>query len=257
MLKLRLLAFPFLFSLLYFIIACNKKSYNHSKNTIYFSKSDTTLYDASRSRKIPVLILSPSAKITKKLIIISHGYGVNKGGDYLKYMFMNEHLAQKGYTTISIQHELETDSLLAMTGKPQVTRRSNWERGADNIKFVIEEYKRLNPNLKINKIVLIGHSNGGDMSMLFGHKYPSIASKIISFDNRRMAFPVTSSPRIYSMRSNDYPADEGVIPSIELQQKHNMLVEYSNINHGQMDEKATVAERETILMFIDKCLNGR
>jgi predicted dienelactone hydrolase len=82
----------------------------------------------------------------KKLSLFSHGYGQNKGGDYLAYSYLSEVLASKGFFVVSIQHELATDSLLPLTGNPQIVRRPFWERGAENILFVINELKRTNPN---------------------------------------------------------------------------------------------------------------
>ena len=178
-------------------------------------------------------------------IIFSHGYGENKGGDYLyAYTYLTEFLASKDYFVVSIQHELPTDELLAMTGKLQETRRPNWERGVQNILFVLEKIKKEYPQLKDNELTLIGHSNGGDMTVLFAHKYPELVSKLISMDNRRMELPRTSSPQIFSLRSNDYSADENVLPSDEEAKKYNITIDFTDINHSNMDNDATEKERK-------------
>lgn len=106
---------------------------------------------------------------------------------------------------------MPTDELLPLTGIPQIVRRSNWERGVENILFVITKLKITNPELDFKRLILVGHSNGGDMTVLFAHTYPNLVGKIISLDNRRVELPRTSHPKVYSLRSSDQPADEGVL----------------------------------------------
>ncbi|MBC8112109.1 MAG: alpha/beta hydrolase, partial [Verrucomicrobia bacterium] len=132
----------------------------------YTFKSDTlTLFDRLRNRKIPIAIYKPKVD-NPEIVIFSHGYGQNKGGNYLAYSYLTEYLASKGYFVVSIQHELPTDSLMPTTGIPQIVRRPFWERGTNNILFLINELKKSNPTLDFKHLTLIGHSNGGDMSML-------------------------------------------------------------------------------------------
>ena len=164
---------------------------------------------------------------------------------------MTEFLASQGYFVASIQHELPTDELLPMTGKPQEVRRPNWERGALNILFVVEELKKRKPNLDYKHLTLIGHSNGGDMSMLFAHKYPEMVDKIISLDNRRMTFPRVKQPKIYSLRSSDQLADEGVLPTTEEQQKYGIkIIKLKNTIHNDMDDHANADQRKEINGYI-------
>ncbi len=107
----------------------------------YPVKLDTTkLFDEARQREVPIAIYKPETdkKIDRqKVILFSHGYGQNKGGDNLAYSYLTEYLASKGYFVVSIQHELSKDSLIPVTGIVQIVRRPFWERGADNIFFVI------------------------------------------------------------------------------------------------------------------------
>lgn len=143
-----------------------------------------------------------------------------------------------------------------MTGKLQETRRPNWERGAENIFYVLKEIKSKYPDLKFNELALIGHSNGGDMTVLFAHKYPNLVNKIISMDNRRMELPRKSIPKIYTLRSKDYPADEGVLPTPDELEKYNIIVQFTEINHSNMDNDANDTERKymitKILEYLEK-----
>ncbi len=212
------------------------------------------LYDQARQREIPIAIYQPKSikKIKNQgVIIFSHGYGQNKGGDYLAYSYLNEFLASKGYFVASIQHELSTDSLLPLTGNPQIVRRPFWERGTDNILFVINELKKTNPELDFKHITLIGHSNGGDMTALFPQKYPNIVDKIITLDNRRMALPRMKAPKVYSLRSSDQPADEGVLPTDEETKKFGMkIIKLPNTIHNDMDDNANEEQRKEIRKYV-------
>jgi predicted esterase len=210
--------------------------------------------DNSRNRLIPVAFYSPivNDKISnQQLVIISHGYGENKPFANKSYSYLTEKLASKGYYVVSIQHELPTDDLLPLTGIPQIVRRSNWERGAENILFVLNELKKIKPELDFKHVNLIGHSNGGDMTVLFAHKYPKLVDKIISLDNRRMELPRTSQPKIYSLRSSDQPADEGVLPTVAEQEKFGIkIIKLPNTIHNDMNDRGNKRQRREINNYI-------
>lgn len=227
-----------------------------TKSQTYTFELDTlTLFDQLRSREIPVAFYKPRID-SSKIVIFSHGYGRNEGGHYLYYSYLTAYLASKGYFVVSIQHELPTDSLIPSTGIPQIVRRPFWERGADNILFVINELKKSNPELDFKHITLIGHSNGADMSAFFPQKYPGIVDKIITLDNRRMPLPRTANPKIYSLRSSDQPADEGVLPTDEEKRKYGMtIIRLPNTIHNDMDDRANSRQRKEIRGFIMTFLN--
>ncbi|REH01650.1 alpha/beta hydrolase family protein [Flavobacterium aquicola] len=219
----------------------------------------TDLFDTSRNRKVPVVIYKPKSdhQIEKqKVVIFSHGYYQNKGNSNTKYSYLTNFLASKGYFVASIQHELPTDSLIPKTGIPQIVRMPFWKRGADNILFVINELKKSNPNLDFKHITLIGHSNGADMTALFSQKYPKTADKIITLDNRRMALPRTNHPKVYSLRSSDLPADEGVLPTEDEKKKFGIkIIRLPNTIHNNMDDHATNEQRKEINDYIFTFLN--
>jgi predicted peptidase len=244
-----------------FLISCSntKKSTVHTSNKTYAVQLDSLeLFDKSRNRKIPVALYHPKSdtKINnQQLIIFSHGYGENKGGDNKIYSYLTEHLASQGYFVISIQHELPTDDLLPMEGDLKVTRRPNWERGVQNILYVLNEFKTIKPELDFKHLTLIGHSNGGDMTALFATKYPKLVYKIITMDNRRMPLPRVKHPKIYTLRSKNYAADEGVLPTEQEQKKYGMTVQFTPINHSDMDNDATTEERKILFTNIEKYLS--
>lgn len=101
------------------------------------------------------------------MTIFSHGYGANDKGSYLAYSYLTEYLARQGYAVVSIQHELPTDNLIPSKGIPQVVRFPFWERGVENVSFVVDHFRRIKPNWDFSQVTLIGYSNGGDITSLF------------------------------------------------------------------------------------------
>lgn len=134
-----------------------------------FSQTEfaTCLFDGARNRVIPIAVYQPHKVNSKtKVVIFNHGYDGNKNSKSNQtYAYLTRFLSQKGFYVISIQHELPNDPLLAMEGDFMQTRMPNWERGVANIYFTIQEFKKLKPQLDWDKLILIGHSNGGDMTM--------------------------------------------------------------------------------------------
>lgn len=223
-----------------------------------FAQTEYTvnLYDAQRERIVPIAIYEPK-HVNKHtpVIIFNHGYGQNAPDSYISYSCLTKPLAMKGYYVISIQHELPNDLPLAMSGNFMKTRMPNWERGIENILFTIKEFKKFKPKLSWNNITIMGHSNGGDMAMLFAAKHPTMAQKIISLDHRRMVMPRCSSPKVYTLRGSDYGADENVIPTVEEQQKYHIsVIQLDDIKHGDMDNKGKREQHDTILYYLYKFL---
>lgn len=217
------------------------------------------LFDKTRNRALPVTLYLPVAdadvsrgnKTRLKLAILSHGYGMKN----TEYSFIADDLASRGYLVASIQHELPGDEPPATTGKLSVTRRPNWERGVQNILFVLQELRRLRPGLDFEHLLLIGHSNGGDMAMLFATEHPRLVSKVITLDNRRMPFPRTKRPRILSLRSSDQPADAGVLPTEAEQEKFGIkIIKLEDVKHNDMWDGATEKQKREINRIISSFL---
>lgn len=217
------------------------------------------LFDTSRNRSVPVALYLPKSDqkmAHQKVVIFSHGYYANRGGSNKECSYLTTYLASQGYFVASIQHELPTDDLIPQQGIPQVVRRPFWDRGVKNILFVLNELKKNYPELDYDHVILIGHSNGGDMSMLFGQEYPGLVDKIISLDNRRVAFPRTKQPKIYSLRSSDQPADEGVLPTSEEQNTYGMkIIRLKNTTHSNMDNSGNARQKKEINKYMLLFLN--
>jgi peptidoglycan/xylan/chitin deacetylase (PgdA/CDA1 family) len=162
-------------------------------HNFFINATSLALFDKTRNRSIPVEryvnggsdYKAKAGMIKLPVVILSHGYTMKNS----EYSFIANSLAAQGYFVASIQHDIEGDPNLPMEGKLDAERKSHWERGVKNIQFVLEELKRTDPTLDVEKVTLMGHSNGGDISMLFASLYPKRVQNVISLDSLRMRYP--------------------------------------------------------------------
>lgn len=206
------------------------------------------LFDQRRNRPVPVVTyFSEKISAKPKLALINHGYG----GKNTDYSFLAHELVRQGYFVASLQHELPGDEPMPTTGKPAEVRRPNWQRGVESMRFVVAELTRRYPRLNTKSLLLLGHSNGGDMVMLFAQQYPREVQNVVSLDNRRMPLPRTRRPRVCSLRSSDQPADPGVLPTPTEQKRYRMtLVNLPNTIHNDLWDGATEAQKGEMLGYL-------
>ncbi|MBF9140492.1 alpha/beta hydrolase [Hymenobacter properus] len=201
------------------------------------------LFDSARQRAVPVVLYLPTGANTRsrlKPAILSHGYG----GQNTAYTFLARTLVAHGYLVASIQHELPTDAPMPTTGEVRVVRRPWWERGAQNIEFVRQALHRRYRRLQANRLLLAGHSNGGDISMLYVAEHPGRVARVISLDNRRVPLPRARRPRVLSLRSSDQVADPGVLPTpAEQRQFGTVILPLPHTIHNDMWDGATEAQK--------------
>jgi pimeloyl-ACP methyl ester carboxylesterase len=204
------------------------------------------LFDPARSRSVPLALYSrgtagPRPRL--KLALLCHGHG----GQHTDYSFIARNLVAHGYFVASLQYELPGDPPLATSGNLREARRPNWEQGVQDLLFVRRALARMHPELDVEHLLLVGHSNGGDIAMLFAHEHAARVEKVISLDNRRMPLPRTRSPRVLSIRSSDQVADEGVLPDVAEQHALGMkVIPLSGTRHDDMWDGATEAQKREI-----------
>jgi pimeloyl-ACP methyl ester carboxylesterase len=218
--------------------------------------------DSVRNRLIPYALYSPVSEKKRKdsirLVIFSHGYGANYSRNYLNYSYLTKRLAKSGFWTVSIQHELLGDPIIPKEGIMQVVRMPFWIRGEENILFVLNDFKKKHRNLEISSIDLIGHSNGGDMSILTAKDHPELIRKVITLDHLRMPVPRVSKPQFSSLRSTDKVADSLVIPSAEICSALGInIIPLKNITHNEMNDEGSRKQKKQINQYIQKILEDR
>jgi pimeloyl-ACP methyl ester carboxylesterase len=217
-------------------------------------RADTSrVVDAARHRPIPLVTytLAGAAAPRRKVALLNHGYG----GTNADYSFVAKNLVAHGYYVVSLQQDLPTDAPMPTTGTPAVVRRPYWARGVQNMLFVLQELRRTQPALDYRHLLLMGHSNGGDMVMLFAQQHPRLVERVISLDNRRMPLPRARRPRVLSLRSSDQPADAGVLPTLAEQARFGIsIAPLPATRHNAMWDGATPAQQQEINELISKFL---
>jgi hypothetical protein len=204
-----------------------------------------TIVDPTRDRHIPIAIRRavPATGEQHRVVLISHGYNENIPGTYLFFSGIAQGLADAGYHVVSVQHEAPSDELLPMKGDLQITRRPNWERGVMNLRFVRQALKILEPTWDLDQVDLIG--------MLYATLYPEEVGTAVSLDNRRMPLPRVAKPHIASLRADDAPADPGVLPTTEEQERFRIdVIPMSGFKHGDMNDRATPEQRVVLVQTL-------
>jgi len=192
--------------------------------------------------------------VTLPVVILSHGNTVK----FTEYSFLANVFAARGYMVVSIQHDLETDEpMVTKVGEPYVGRGMQYNRGIANIMFAIDELKKLQPNSDYRHLTMVGHSNGGDISMYFAKRYPEMIRKVVTLDNLRVPFMTDGKFKILSFRSRDpvFKADPGVVPDDEICQKAGITVIRTAYQHNELSDRGSDEVKASIQAMLDKFLS--
>jgi pimeloyl-ACP methyl ester carboxylesterase len=204
-----------------------------------FASAYRVVSDPQRQRNIPIQVSLPvnvaacSDDKQCPVVFLSSGYGVA----YDKYAFISATLNKAGYLVVAIQHELPGDPPLAVTGHLFTERSENWKRGAETIRFIHNKLHAEFSAYNFNKLTLVGHSNGGDISSWLVTEGAEFVATLITLDHRRVPLPRSRSLSVLSIRGSDFPADEGVLYT----EQENMLfkgciVQINNSKHNDMTD---------------------
>jgi hypothetical protein len=236
---------------------------------LYFSASkwairhDTlNLLDGARQRPVAVDVavrrdyeMKADAGYWKlPVAIISNGNTVKN----TEYSFLANVLAARGYLVASIQQDISTDPpLMTKIGMPYVGRQGVYERGEANILFVVGQLRKLQPNADYDHLTLVGHSNGGDISMYFAKQHPQQVSKVITLDNLRVPFVLSDKLKILSFRSKDpnFKTDPGVLPSPQEAREDGIDIVRTNAQHTDMSDRGPDTVKEKIQTTLDHFLS--
>jgi pimeloyl-ACP methyl ester carboxylesterase len=185
--------------------------------------------------------------------ILNHGNTVK----FTEYSFLANVFAARGYMVASIQHDLATDApLVTKVGELYVGRLPQYHRGVANIRFAIDELKKVQPNADYNHLTMVGHSNGGDISMYFAKMYPDQIKKVVTLDNLRVPFMTDGRFKILSFRSKDpvFKPDPGVIPDDDICEKAGITVVRTKFQHNDMRDTGPDEAKESIQGMLEKFL---
>src|ERR1700689_199110 len=222
-----------------------------------------TFYDATRDNR-PVAVdiavrrdkemQASAGMITLPVAILNHGNTVK----FTEYSFLANVFAARGYIVASVQHDLATDApLVTKVGELYVGRLPQYHRGVANIRFAIDELKKVQPNGDYDHLTMVGHSNGGDISMYFAKLYPDQIKKVVTLDNLPVPFLTDGRFKIISFRSKDpvFKPDPGVIPDDEICAKAGITVVRTSFQHNDMRDTGSDEAKTTIQDMLDKMLD--
>jgi hypothetical protein len=219
------------------------------------------LYDSARHRPVAVDLavrrdyeMKADAGYWKlPVAIISNGNTVKN----TEYSFLANVLAARGYLVASIQQDIPSDPpLMTKVGLPYDGRRGVYEKGEANILFVLGQLKKLQPNADYDHLTLVGHSNGGDISMYFAKNHPELVSKVVTLDNLRVPFVLSDKLKILSFRSKDpnFKTDPGVLPTPAEAKKDGIDIVATNFQHTDMSDRGPDSVKEKIQATLDHFL---
>jgi hypothetical protein len=236
---------------------------------LYFSASRwairhdaLNLFDAARQRPVAVDVavrrdyeVKADAGYWKlPVAIISNGNTVKN----TEYSFLANVFAARGYLVASIQQDIATDPpLMTKVGLPYVGREGVYERGEANILFVVGQLKKQQPNADYEHLTLVGHSNGGDISMYVAKQHPELVSKVITLDNLRVPFVISDKLKILSFRSKDpnFKTDPGVLPTPQQATQDGIDIVKTNAQHTDMSDRGPDSVKEKIQATLDHFLS--
>jgi hypothetical protein len=218
------------------------------------------LFDTTRDRPVVVDVavrwdaeFKAGAGVTPlPVAIISHGNTVKN----TEYSFLANVLAVRGYLVASIQHDLPNDPpLMTKEGSLYVGRLGVYERGEQNTLFAIRELKKLQPNADYDRLTLVGHSNGGDISMFFAQQHADLVQRVVTLDNLRVPI-LKSGPKIISFRSKDpvFKSDPGVVPDDTDAKKAGIDIVRTDAQHTDMSDQGPDSVKTSIQDILDKFL---
>jgi hypothetical protein len=221
-----------------------------------------TFYDPRRNRPVAVDIAvrrdremqATAAMITLPVAILNHGNTVK----FTEYSFLANLLAVRGYMVVSIQHDLETDEpMVTKVGEEYAGRQPQYDRGTANIMFAIDELRKIQPNSDYRHLTLVGHSNGGDISMYFAKHHPDLIKKVVTLDNLRVPFITEGKFKILSVRSRDpvFKADPGVVPDDDMCEKAGITLIKTSYQHNDLSDRGPDHVKSTIQGILDKFLD--
>ncbi|MEY9589466.1 hypothetical protein ABIA06_001757 [Bradyrhizobium yuanmingense] len=223
-----------------------------------------TFYDASRdNRPVPVSIAvrrdkemqANAGMIKLPIAVINHGNTVKN----TEYGFLANIFAARGYMVMSPQHDLPTDPpMVTKPGELYVGRLPQILRGVANIHLAVHEMKKVQPNADYDKVTMVGHSMGGDITMYFAKQYPDEVKKVVTLDNLRVPFVTAGKFKILSFRSQDpqFKADAGVIPTDEECEQAGIQVVKTEFQHNDMRDTGPDVAKSSIQSMLDKFLSA-
>src|SRR5260221_8010314 len=231
----------------------NKWAVRHETLTFYDPARDNHPVAVDIAVRRDKEMQADAGMIKLPVAILSHGNTVK----FTEYSFLANAFAFRGYLAISIQHDLPTDPpMVTKVGELYVGRLPQYQRGIANIRFAVDEMKKVEPNADYDRLTMVGHSMGGDISMYFAKMYPDQIKKVVTLDNLRVPFMTEGKFKILSFRSKDteFKPDPGVVPDTEECEKAGITVVNTGYQHNDMRDTGPDVAKSSIETMLNKFL---
>jgi hypothetical protein len=192
--------------------------------------------------------------ISLPVAILNHGNTVK----FTEYSFLANVFAARGYLAVSIQHDLPSDPpMVTKVGELYVGRLPQYERDIANIRFAIEQMKKVQPNADYDHLTMVGHSMGADVSLYFAKMYPEKIARVVALDNLRVPFMTDGKFKILSFRSKDpvFKPDPGVVPASDICKKSGITIVQTSFQHNDMRDTGPEEAKTSIEGMLDKFLD--
>ncbi|MEO8317414.1 MAG: alpha/beta fold hydrolase [Bradyrhizobium sp.] len=246
-----LLSLSVLLTLAYF--TASKWAIRHETISFYDPARDNRLVAVDIAVRWDKEMQADAGMITLPVTIVNHGNTVK----HTEYSFLANVFAARGYLVISPQHDLPSDPpMVTKVGEIYVGRLPQIQRGVANIHFAIQQMKKIQPNADYNRVTMVGHSMGGDITMYFAKQYPDEIKKVVTLDNLRVPFLTEGKFKILSFRSHDtqFKPDPGVVPDADECEKAGITVVNTGFQHNDMRDTGPDAAKSSIQTMLDKFL---
>jgi pimeloyl-ACP methyl ester carboxylesterase len=121
---------------------------------------------------------------------------------------------------------------------------------------VLGELQKRQPNAEYDHLTLVGHSNGGDVSMYVAKQHPELVSKVITLDNLRVPFVLSDRMKILSFRSKDpnFRTDPGVLPAPDKAKADGIDIVNTGALHTDLSDRGPQPVKEKIQATLDRFL---
>lgn len=186
---------------------------------------ELSLTEPETNRTFPVIVYLPENTNAEPFPTVIFGDGFQeqeslKGGSDFScknYTFLAKFFTDRGYAFVSVQFEIpgDKDTLQGL----DCTNRSMYEarkhlyiKDEKILLFVLESLQNFQPKLNLNKVMVAGHSNGGDVAQYFTNLHPELVWKAIIFDGRRCPIAESLNAKLLRFEAFDTSTDAGVFP---------------------------------------------
>ena len=125
-----------------------------------------------------------------------------------------------------------------------------------NILFVLGELQKRQPNAEYDHLTLVGHSNGGDVSMYFAHQHPELVSKVITLDNLRVPFVTQRQDEdpVVPLEGSELQDRSGRAADAVTGQADGIDIVNTGALHTELSDRGPDSVKEKIQATLDKFL---